>query len=83
MHTFARGVGFLNIASGILLLMAPGVARQIMHARAEYSRLSDGALRLLGVWVLLTGGVLIAATAKTEIEAVIAEVVTPERRSAA
>ncbi|MGQ9674735.1 MAG: hypothetical protein ACUVX1_03615 [Chloroflexota bacterium] len=83
MNQFARAIGFLALASGILLLGFPKATKRIMQARAEYAHLSSGALRLLGSWELLTGAMLVAVTASPALEAKISEVVSPEHRKAA
>lgn len=83
MEEFARVIGFMSLASGVLLLAFPEATRRVMQVRAEYAQLSTGALRLLGGWELLTGALLVAVTTRPAIEAKIGEVITPERRKAA
>lgn len=83
MEQFARSIGFMSLASGVMLLAFPGTTRRIMQVRAEYAQLSSGALRLLGGWMLLTGALLVGVTSRPAIEATIGEVVSPERRKAA
>lgn len=83
MNQFARAMGFIALASGILLLGFPKAAKRIMQVRAEYAHLSPGALRLLGTWELMTGALLVAVTASPALEAKIGEVVSPEHRKAA
>lgn len=83
MQQFARGMGFISLAAGILLLGFPETARQIMKARAEFAELSHGALRLLGVWELTMGALLVTATAKTIEEARTMEEMPPRYQKVA
>lgn len=82
MQQFARGVGFLSLAAGVLLLGFPEAARRMMKARAEFSELSPAALRLLGGWELMMGALLVAATSPAE-EVRAREAIPPELRRAA
>jgi len=83
MQQFARGMGFLFLASGGLLLAFPKATRQLMQVRAEYLQLSSDALRLLGISYALTGALLVAATTQPEEVARMAGGVTSELRKAA
>jgi len=83
MQQFARAVGFLSLVSGTLLLAFPETARRIMQARAEFTQLSPGALRLLGGWELLVGALLVSATTRPAVEVRAGEVISPELRKAA
>jgi len=83
MEQIARSIGFMSLASGVALLAFPERTRRLMQVRAEYAQLSSSALRLLGGWMLLTGALLVAVTARPAVEAGISEVVLPERRKAA
>lgn len=73
MQQFARGMGFVSLAAGILLLGFPETARRIMKMRAEFAELSPDALRLLGAWELTMGALLVTATTRHEEEARVRE----------
>ncbi len=62
MQQFARGIGFLSAGAGVFLVFFPSAARKVMRARAEFTRLSPSALRLLGVWEFMMGAMLVSAT---------------------
>ena len=83
MQQFARGMGFLFLASGALLLFFPETTRRFMRVRAEFAQLSTGALRLLGGSYAMIGALLVAATAQPTTEARPVGAVTPELRKAA
>lgn len=82
MAEFSRVLGFMNFAAGVALLLFPSAVRPMIEARAEYARLSDNALRLLGVWSLLAGSALMAVTSKQTGEAGVGEVMSRGRRLA-
>ena len=80
MHQFARSMGFISVASGVLLLVFPQATKRIMLARAEFALLSSGALRILGVWSLMMGALLVATTER-ELEAKLRDVASEARRT--
>lgn len=82
-ENFARSLGYISLASGVVLLAFPEAARRLMRTRAEFAQLSPAALRLLGAWELLTGALLVSVTARPAAEVRTREVVSPERRKAA
>jgi len=83
MHDLARTLGFLDLAAGIFLAVFPNASRETIRARGELARLSDGALRLLGIWMLVTGWALIWVTAGGQVRSMFSEAFAPARRSAA
>ncbi len=83
MQQLARSIGFLSLIAGALLVVFPETSRRIIEMRAEFARLSPGALRLLGTWYFLTGTLLISVTTKPAVEAKTRELVSPEIRKAA
>ena len=83
MRQFARTVGFLYLASGVFLLGFPEASRRLMRTREEFAKLSAGALRLLGIWELLSGALLVAMTMSPAEQARVMERIPPEVRKAA
>ena len=83
MKELARAIGYLSLASGVMLLSFPDASKRLMKVRSEYAQLSPGALRLLGVWELLTGILLVGVTTSPAVGARLGEVLSPERRRAA
>ena len=84
MQQFARFTGFLMLVSGVLTRAFPRAVIRLMKLREESTRLSPGALRLLGGWELLTGSLLAWLTTRPGAEvARVGEVIAPERRKAA
>ena len=83
MHDLARVFGFVYVAAGVFLAVFPHAARQTMRARAEFTELSDGALRILGIWMFLTGWALVWVTAGARVRSMIGETLGSERRVAA
>ena len=83
MEHFARSLGYISVASGVVLLAFPEAARRLAQTRAEFAQLSPAALRLLGAWELLTGLLLVSVTARPAVEIRTREVVPPEHHRAA
>jgi uncharacterized protein YjeT (DUF2065 family) len=83
MQQFARGIGFMSVGVGVLLLAFPRVARRMIEVRAEFARLSPSALRLLGVWELMMGALLVSSTARPAAEVSMGEEATSRLRRAA
>lgn len=80
MHDFARALGFANLAAGMLLLLFPNVARRTIEARAEYARLSDNSLRLLGSWMLMMGIALVGIAVRRGAGEIAGAITVPPRR---
>ena len=83
MREFARLLGYIDLAAGVMLLGLPSVTRSLIKARGEFAQLPDSALRFLGGWMFLLGGTLIWMAERPEIEAKIREGVTAGWRRAA
>ncbi|MGI5837683.1 MAG: hypothetical protein ACOX87_14490 [Chloroflexota bacterium] len=83
MQQLARGMGFISLIAGGLLLGFPETARRLIRARAEFAELSTNALRLLGVWELLMGTLLVGATAKSMEQARVMEELPPRYQKVA
>ncbi len=83
MRQFGRFLGFLFLGSGVYMMIFPHNTRRMIQARAEFARLSPGALRLLGFAYLLIGGTLVSVTRPAAIEKKIREAIPPEIRKAA
>jgi uncharacterized protein YjeT (DUF2065 family) len=83
MQQFARGMGILSVASGLLLMFFPKETKRVMEVRSEFTRLSIPALRLLGVWELMMGGLLVGSTTAPAAEMRRSEAAPTEFRKAA
>jgi len=76
MEGFTRAIGSISLVSGALLIVSPDTAKRLMKVRAEFTQLSSGALRLLGVWYFLTGLLMVGVTTRRAAE--IGEITRPE-----
>jgi uncharacterized protein YjeT (DUF2065 family) len=85
MQEFARGFGLLYLVSGAFMLAFPETTRKAMQVRSEFLQLSSGGLRMLGVWTLMMGVILVGATTKPSMVGRLSEIVpsSSEQRRAA